>query len=103
MRLPLTLLAAFLAASFIASRCRDTLPPGPKNGGSSDTIALYRFNGDAADLTGNGHTGTLHSIAFTDDRFGHPNSALLLNGTSSYVSVANKTDISFTADQSFTL
>jgi photosystem II stability/assembly factor-like uncharacterized protein len=58
MRLPLTLLAALVAASFIAASCRDTLPPGPKPGNISDTIAWYQHPlVDGKDVTGHGHDG----------------------------------------------
>ncbi|WP_436491534.1 LamG domain-containing protein [Chitinophaga sp. ARDCPP14] len=47
----------------------------------------------ANDVTGNGHNGTSFSTTFTTDRFGSSKGAYYFNGTSSYISVDDKTDI----------
>jgi hypothetical protein len=43
-------------------------------------IADYPFSGNANDVTGNGHDGTIHGVQLTEDRFGNPNSAYLFDG-----------------------
>ncbi|MGF6925960.1 hypothetical protein QFZ48_001460 [Chitinophaga sp. W2I13] len=47
----------------------------------------------ANDVTGNGHNGTSFNTSFTIDRFGNSKGAYYFNGTSSYISVDDKTDI----------
>ena len=51
-------------------------------------MAYYPFIGNANDVTGNGHDGTIHGVVLTTDRFGNPNSAYSFNGISDYISVA---------------
>lgn len=51
----------------------------------ADLIAHYPLDGNAADVTGNGHDGTLHGTTPTSDRFGCLNSALDFDGIDDYV------------------
>jgi hypothetical protein len=44
-------------------------------------IARYDFNGNANDLSGNGHNGTVNSATLASDRFGNANSAYSFDGT----------------------
>lgn len=53
-------------------------------------IAHYPFNNSAIDATGHGYDGIGTDLTSTTDRAGNPNSAYYFNGTSSYVSVADK-------------
>lgn len=54
-------------------------------GNESDTInsgliAYYPFNGNANDLSGNGHNGIVNGATLTTDRFGNLNSAYYFDG-----------------------
>jgi len=55
----------------------------PTNG----LIAFWPFNGNANDLSGNGHNGSLYNVTPTTDRFGNANSAYHFDGVTSYISV----------------
>jgi hypothetical protein len=50
-------------------------------------IAYYPFKGDAKDDSGNKNNSVLNNASFIEDRFGIVNSALLVNGDESYVSI----------------
>ncbi len=50
-------------------------------------VAYYPFNGNANDVSGNGHNGTVNGAALTADRFGSANSAYYFNGLSSEILV----------------
>jgi len=51
-------------------------------------LAYYPFNGNANDATGNGNNGILiNNPTLTTDWAGHPNSAYLFDGVSSYISI----------------
>ena len=56
-------------------------------------IAFYPFNGNANDLSGNDHNGTVHGATLTNDRFGTSNSAYFFNGFSDYISVEDHEDL----------
>ena len=45
-------------------------------------VAYYPFNGNANDASGKGNDGTVHGAILTSDRFGIPNSAYSMDGTS---------------------
>ena len=54
----------------------------------SDMIAHYTFNGDALDVTGNGHDGVLYGGTYVEDRFGSYQGAVEFDGSlSGYVYV----------------
>jgi hypothetical protein len=52
-------------------------------------MAYYPFNGNPNDASGNGFNGVGQNVTYTNNRFGNPASALLCNGSSSDVEVAN--------------
>jgi len=52
-----------------------------------DMIAWYQFSGNATDMTGNGHDGTLYGVTAAADRNGKANSAYYFDGSTSYVGV----------------
>jgi hypothetical protein len=60
------------------------LPPNLQQG----LVAWYPFCGNANDVSGNGHHGTVMGATLTTDRFGMQNGAYHFNG-SSYISVPN--------------
>ncbi|HXB12818.1 MAG TPA: hypothetical protein VNZ45_12580, partial [Bacteroidia bacterium] len=56
----------------------------------SGLVACYPFDGNANDMSGNGHNGTLVGATACPDRWGHANSALLFNNSpSTYVAIPN--------------
>lgn len=65
-------------------------------------IAYYPFNGNAKDMTGNGHDGTPQNAVLTTDRFGNTNAAYLFNGQTSSIIVKDKADIRL-ANTDFTI
>ena len=48
-------------------------------------LACYPFSGNADDMSGNGHHGTLYGPAQATDRFGQPNSAFAFDGLNDYI------------------
>lgn len=60
---------------------------------STGLIAHWTFNGNANDVTGNGHNGTASNVTYTAGYTGTSNTAAKFNGTNSYVSVPYKSDI----------
>ena len=55
-------------------------------------VANYPFNGNANDVSGNGHHGTISGATLTSDRFGNSDSAYSFNGVSDYISVPYSID-----------
>ncbi len=54
--------------------------PAVTNDLDAGLVASYPFNGNAIDETGNGNDGTVYGATLTEDRFGNPDSAYLLDG-----------------------
>jgi len=54
---------------------------------STGLVAHYAFNGNADDVSGNGHDGTVWGATLTIDRFGNPNSAYSFDGLNDYVRI----------------
>jgi hypothetical protein len=52
-----------------------------------DLVAFYPFNGNVIDSSGNDHNGVETGISYTTDKDGNANSAILFDGSSSYVTV----------------
>lgn len=50
-------------------------------------IAHWPFSGNANDISGNGHHGNLHNVTPTAGQQGIANTAYLLNGTNSFISI----------------
>ena len=59
-------------------------------------VAYYPFQGNADDMSGNGHTGTVFGAVLTADRFGNPNSAYSFDGSNDYILVPNAADLNIT-------
>jgi hypothetical protein len=51
-------------------------------------VAEYRFDGDAADTSGQGRHGVIHGAKLTMDRFGKANHACQFDGIDDYVEVS---------------
>ena len=55
----------------------------------SGLVAYYPFNGNANDESGQGNHGTMHGGAWTSDRFGNMNQAVMLDGIDDYIEAAS--------------
>lgn len=53
-----------------------------------DLVAYYPFNGNANDVSGNDHHGTVHGATLTMDRFGNTDSAYNFDGIDDYISAS---------------
>ena len=51
--------------------------------------AYFAFNGNAQDMSGNGHHGTVQGAVLSTDRFGNANSAYFFDGINDYIDLAN--------------
>lgn len=60
-----------------------------------DLVAHYKFNGDAIDISGHGHNGTVHGATPATDRFGNANSAYQFDGTDDYIELPNEYSFDF--------
>ena len=63
-------------------------------------VAAYDFNGDADDVSGNGHDGSINGAVWVPDRSGNPDGALTFDGND-YVLVSDHADLRF--DQQITI
>ena len=63
---------------------------------STGLIAHWNFNGGAADVSGNGHTGYLHGVTPDTGMSGMPNTAYYFDGVSSYISASYASDLNLT-------
>ncbi|MBY0426394.1 MAG: LamG domain-containing protein, partial [Cytophagales bacterium] len=72
---------------------------------SNGLIAMYPFNGNANDESGNNLNGTITGIVpFVNDRMGNPNKAIQLNGNpSNFVSIAHNDLFNFTSTTNFSI
>jgi len=61
-------------------------------------ISYWPFNGNANDVSGNNHNGTVNGATLTTDRFGNTNKAYSFNGTNNNIVVADANDLSFTTN-----
>jgi hypothetical protein len=69
--------------------------------GAAELIAYYPFDGNAHDMSGNGHTGTVYGAVLTADRFGIPGRAYSFDGVNDYILVPNADALNVTGN--FTL
>lgn len=60
---------------------------------SQGLVAYYPLNGNGVDASGNGHDGTIVSATPSANRFGNNGTALLFDGTNSYISVPDSPDL----------
>jgi len=69
-----------------------------------DLIAYLPMNGNANDMSGNGHNGTVVNVTPTTDKYGNTNSAYSFDASSSDFSLANSASLDFVgSNQKFTL
>ena len=71
-------------------------PPKPQ--ADEDTVALWHFDGDSSDASGNGNNGTVNGATFEDGKFGK---ALQFDGSDDYVVVPYSTI--FNIDEELTI
>ena len=91
----------FILFFFVGLVIKAQLPGSiPKNG----LQAFWSFSGNAHDISGNKHDGTVHGAALVSDRFGNKEGAYSFNGTSDNISTeyegimgANSRAVSFWA------
>jgi hypothetical protein len=55
-------------------------------------LAYYPFNGNANDLSGNGHDGSVFEASLTLDKDGNPDSAYLFDGVNDYIDIGDWTN-----------
>jgi hypothetical protein len=60
---------------------------------SPGLLAYYPLNGNGADASGNGHDGVVVAATPTENRFSQSGTALLFDGTNSFVSVPDSPDL----------
>lgn len=61
------------------------VPPG--------RVASYPFDGNADDVSGHEHHGTVHGAVLTPDRDGNANSAYYFNGNLAYIDLGNSVEL----------
>ncbi len=59
----------------------------------SGLVAFYSFDNSFSDMTGRGHDGTGYNLTFQPGHCGNPNSAIFLNGVTSYMEVADHQEL----------
>lgn len=108
------LVSIALSMCIIGTSCKHELPVDPNpdpgtNPPSSDIptnglIAYYQFNGDAADLSGNGFHGTLRNgVEFVQGRTTKAGMAAMFDGVNSYVTILNSPHSKLEMDSAFTV
>ena len=80
-------LTASTPESGITSNCE--LPNNLQNG----LIGFWPFCGNANDVSGNGHNGTVNGNTLSSDRFGNANSAYSFDGISNYIEIPNHSEL----------
>ncbi|MBN8689140.1 MAG: PKD domain-containing protein, partial [Chitinophagales bacterium] len=74
-----------------------------QNNSEGGLIARFPLDGNVEDATGNKNNGTPHTIQFTSDRSGKPNSACYFNGINSYIELPASPLFNFSPRSSFTI
>ena len=70
---------------------------------SAGLIAHYPFSGNSLDVSGSNLNPTVNTTSLTADRFGNPNSAILLNGTNSYIEIPDNNLLDFNDSASISI
>ena len=66
-------------------------------------VGEYLFNGNAFDTSGKGHHGVVTGATLATSRTGEQNASYYFNGASQHITVANNTDMNFSAGQDFSV
>jgi len=56
---------------------------------TDNLLAHYNFNGNANDVSGNGHHGTVYNATLTTDRFNNANKAYYFDGNGDYIDIGD--------------
>lgn len=88
------LLIFFLLSGFILSA------QVPSYVSTNGLQGFWPFTGNANDVSGNAHHGTVNGAALASDRFGNLNASYNFNGSSDYISVASTSSLSGYSDMS---
>ena len=72
------LVAVQLSFGFLASASADV---------TRNLIAYYPFSGNARDMSGNGHNGTVNGAVLTEDRYGRLNKAYYFDGVTNFINI----------------
>ncbi|MBI1222728.1 MAG: hypothetical protein GC180_09015 [Bacteroidetes bacterium] len=75
----------------------DEIVPPPFHVPNSACIE-YKFQNNTLDSGGQGYNLTNHGGTYTQDRFGHPNSAIQFNGINQYLELSNADSIATTGE-----
>jgi gliding motility-associated-like protein len=73
---------------------KSDLPINLQNG----LVAYYPFCGNANDVSGNNHNGSVVGATLTNDRFGNINSAYYFNGQNNFIRVAHTNELNLSSD-----
>lgn len=65
------------------------------NNQSGNLIVHMPFEGNANDISGNGHNGTVYGAQLANDRFGNSNSAYFFDGVDDYILIPNNPQLNF--------
>jgi hypothetical protein len=75
----------------------------PNLANTQNLIAHWPFNGNANDVSGNGHNGVNFGATLTSGRFGNPNSAYQFDGIDDYIIIPHDSSLSFDIDDDFAI
>jgi hypothetical protein len=79
-----------MSKATFCSICMVLFATGLGRAGLNDgLVAYYPFSGNANDVSGQGHDGTVSGAVLTMDRFGNPDSAYLFDGLDDHIEVPN--------------
>lgn len=71
---------------------------------TDDLMAWWSFEGDAVDLSQNGHDGLVSNVIYDVDNQGSAGSSAFFNGTNnSYIQVNHSNDLNFTGTDDYTI
>jgi len=65
-------------------------------------VAYYPFNGNAEDISGNGHHGTVHGATLTTDRFGNTNGAYRFDGINDFIRIPHHSSFNVSTELTLT-
>lgn len=92
------LLALFSCLTFISSYSQT-----PAYLPTNDLVAWYPFNGNANDMSGNGHDGLVNGATLTTDRFGNANSAYSFDGVNDQIKAAQSLDFEISGNRTLSV
>ena len=94
-----TLFLLLISCSVFTSAYSQTPSYLPTN----DLVVWLPFNGNANDMSGNGHDGLVNGATLTTDRFGNNNSAYSFDGVNDYINCASSIDFEIPGDRTLSV